>query len=326
MKNRKITDYANLYQMASRQFVMARRLSPRRAANAAGILQEYMTKKTVLKHKPLLLKVEPSTFCNLRCPPCHPDGNNKGGIMEMMTFKTVMDNMPLEYFLKSSMYMFGEPLMNRNIHQMIRRMTDRGLPTSISTNFHAFNARTADEMIDSGLTWILICIDGATQSSYEKYRVGGNLQKVLDNLKLLIEKKKETGSKYPIVEIQCVIFEHNRDEIEDIRQMCLALGVDRFTAKEDVYTQLDMSSDKKELVNPPKRPCYFLYGSFMVDYDGVVTPCCLGRYDFGNLHESSFEEIWNNYRFVAAREWFASGFTSRIDDLNLPCYTCPLFM
>lgn len=152
MKNRKITDYANLYQLASRQFVMLRRLSPRSAANVAGILQEYMTKKTVLKNKPLLLKVEPSTFCNLRCPPCHPDGNTTGGMMEMSTFENVIEKVPLQYLLKSSMYMFGEPLMNKNIYQMIRRMTDRGLPTSISTNFHAFNAGTADEMINSGLT------------------------------------------------------------------------------------------------------------------------------------------------------------------------------
>lgn len=305
---------------------MLRRLSPRRSANAAGILYEYLAKKTVLKHKPVLLKIEPSTHCNLRCPPCHPDGNTFGGRMDQATFQQVLEKVPLDDILKTSLYMFGEPLLNRNIYGMIKEMTNRGVPTSISTNFHAFNDNLADEMLDSGLTWILVCIDGATQESYEKYRVGGDLERVKSNLRLLIEKKRQSGSKLPIVEAQCVIFDHNRDEIDDIRDMCLSLGVDRFTAKEDVFTQLDYSDAQKRVMKPPKRPCYFLYGSFMVDYDGVVVPCCLGRYEFGNLLESSFEEIWNNEKFVAARRWFASDFTEKDENLNLPCYSCPLFM
>ncbi|MHB8143929.1 MAG: radical SAM protein [Thermoleophilia bacterium] len=284
-----------------------------------------MTKKAVLKHKPILLKVEPSTHCNLRCPPCHPDGNTSGDRMDMETYRQVLEKAPLDYILKSSLYMFGEPLLNKNIYAMIKEMTDRGIPTSISTNFHVLNERQAEEMIASGLTWLLACVDGATQESYEKYRVGGDLARVKHNLGLIGRKKKESGSKYPIVEAQSVIFDHNRDEIEDIRQMCLLLGVNRFTAKKDVFTQLDYGEEKK-VINAPKRPCYFLYGSFMVDYDGVVTPCCLGRYNFGNLLESSFDEIWNNKKFVAARRWFASGFTEKDESLNLPCYNCPLFM
>lgn len=325
MKNRKITDYSNLYQLASRQFVMLGRLSPSRAANAMGILYEYFTKKTVLRHKPVLLKIEPSTHCNLRCPPCHPNGNTCGGIMNMDVFEEAIEKVPLDYFLKSSLYMFGEPLINKNIYTMIQQLTARGVPTSISTNFHPFNEKSVDEIIDSGLSWVLVCIDGATQESYEIYRVGGNLKKVTDNLRVLINRKRERGSRHPIVEAQCVIFDHNRTEIEDIRKMCFSLGVDRFTAKEDVFTQLDMSHTEKTM-KPPKRPCYFLYGSFMVDYDGIVVPCCLGRYEFGNLMESSFEEIWNNDKFVAARRWFASGFTEKDENLDLPCYNCPLFM
>lgn len=243
----------------------------------------------------------------------------------METYEMVLQKAPLDYILKSSLYMFGEPLLNKNIYTMIKAMTDRGIPTSISTNFHAFNENLADDMIDSGLTWMLACIDGATQESYEKYRVGGDLERVKRNLRILTDKKKAAGAKFPIVEVQSVIFDHNLGEQDQIRDMCLALGVDRFTSKQDVLTQLDYS-EGKSVMSPPKHPCYFLYGSFMVDYDGIVTPCCLGRYDFGNLMESSFDEIWNNEKFVAARRWFASGFTEKDESLDLPCYNCPLFM
>jgi hypothetical protein len=46
---------------------------------------------------------------------------------------------------------------------------------------------------------------------------------------------------------------------------------------------------------------------------------------FGNLLESSFDEIWNNEKFVAARRFFASGFRERTPGVDVPCYTCPLF-
>jgi MoaA/NifB/PqqE/SkfB family radical SAM enzyme len=329
VKTRKLTDYTSLQQLASRQFVMLRGLNPRKMANAAGIYYEYRRKKVVLKHKPLLLKIEPSNHCNLRCPTCHPDGNTSGGTMDEETFRTILEKAPMDYFLKSTLYMFGEPLLNKRIYSMISQVSRYGIPTSISTNFHVFDEKRAEEMLASGLTWILVCIDGASQETYEIYRVGGDLEKVKENIRILVAEKQRQGSKYPVIEVQSVIFDHNRHEMDEIERMVLSLGADRFTTKEDVFTQLDYGD--KELVpeegKPKKgRSCFFLYGTFMVDYDGVVLPCCLGRSRFGDLKESSFEEIWNNEKFTAARRWFSSGFTDRDDDLDLPCYNCPLFM
>jgi radical SAM protein with 4Fe4S-binding SPASM domain len=278
----------------------------------------------VLKHKPVLVKVDPSTYCNLRCPSCHPDGNKFGGIMDEETFDIVMEKAPLDYSLKCTLYNFGEPLFNKNIYPMIHRVSQRGVPTSISTNFHIFNEKAAHELISSGLDWVLVCIDGATQDSYEQFRVGGKLERVIRNLELLVEVKKQMGAKKPVIEVQSIIFDHNRNEMDEIREMCRSIGVDRFTVKQDVITQLKTGKDTSPSLKP-KRTCYFLYGSFIVDYDGVVIPCCLGRNEFGNLRDSSFEEIWNNEKFVAARSWFASDFKEKREDLDLPCYTCPLF-
>ncbi len=329
MKKRKLTDYTSLHQLATRQFVMLRGLNPKKTANAAGIYYEYRRKRVVLKNKPILLKIEPSNYCNLRCPTCHPDGNTSGGSMDEQTFRIILEKAPMEYFLKSTLYMFGEPLLNRRIYQMIAEISRYGIPTSISTNFHLFNEKHAAEMLASGLTWVLVCIDGASQETYEIYRVGGDLEKVKDNIRLLVDEKRRQGSKYPVIEVQSIIFDHNRHEMDEIERMVLDLGVDRFTTKEDVFTQLDYE-DKQLGVDadmPKKgRSCFFLYGTFMVDYDGVVLPCCLGRSEFGNLQESTFDEIWNNEKFTAARRWFASDFTEKDESLDLPCYNCPLFM
>jgi MoaA/NifB/PqqE/SkfB family radical SAM enzyme len=221
--------------------------------------------------------------------------------------------------------MFGEPLWNRRIYDIIRQVSKRNVTTSISTNFHIFSEKDADKLIDSQLTWILVCIDGADQPTYQKYRVGGNLAKVLHNLELLIRRKRERGAKNPLIEVQSIVFEHNRHQIENIKKMCLSLGVERFTTKADVLPQVRRTATPETQPMRPGATCFFLYGSFMVDYDGAVIPCCLGRYEFGNILNSSFEEVWNGERFVAARAWFASGYKKKNERFDLPCYHCPLF-
>ncbi|MEI6807378.1 MAG: radical SAM protein [bacterium] len=308
-----------------RQLPALRKLTARKLLNAVGIYAEYQRRRTVLKHKPVILKFDPSTLCNLRCPACHPNGNTGGGIMSETVFSALLEKLPFEYFIKATAYMFGEPLLNRRIYDMIRSVSQRNVSTSISTNFHVFSKTDADALIDSGLTWILVCIDGADQETYARYRIGGNLQQVLSNLELLIRRKKERGARTPLIEVQSIVFDYNQDQIEKIERMCLKMGVERFTTRANALLQVTRTPAFTAKPMKPKSACFFLYGSFMVDYDGTVVPCCLGRYSFGNLMSSSFEEIWNNDKFVAARTWFASGFKERDTRFELPCYDCPLF-
>lgn len=346
MKNRKLSNYTSFVQMGTRQAVLLKNLNFEKAKNAAGIFYEFFANKTVLKHKPVILRMEPSNHCNLRCPTCHPEGNTFGGTMTKETFDLVMERYPVDLMLKSTLYLYGEPFMNPRLPNMLKSIHDLGVSTSISTNFNIFDEKKANDMIDAGLDWILICIDGASQESYEKYRVRGKLQTVLDNTRLMVDIKKKRGTSWPLIEVQSIVFEHNKGEIDEIRDTCLSLGVERFTTKQDVFGQLDMdaaeagSSALLTIESEPKAPveyvpndagskksarCLYLYGTGHVDYDGTVLPCCVGRTSFGNLSENTFEEIWNNDKFVAARTFFASGFKEKATDFDLPCYSCPLF-
>jgi len=322
MKRRKLDDYTNLLQLATRQFVAIGIPSPRKLLNAAHVLLELRARRTVLRSKPVVLKLEPSSFCNLRCPYCHPDGNSFGGIMTEETFQFLLTRIPLQSFLKCSLYMLGEPMMNKNLHKMAHAFTRRGIPTGISTNMHLCDKRGVEALLDSGLTWVLICIDGADQETYEQYRVRGSLQKVIENTTLLVESRKARGARRPIIEVAAIEFNHNRHQIGEIERLSRNLGADRFTVKRDVFNQIDQLATGSQ---KRCRTCYFLYESFCVDYDGSVVPCCIYRYPFGNLYEQTFEEIWNNEKFVAARAWFASGRGIKDDRFDLPCYVCPLF-
>lgn len=341
MKEKRLYDYTDLYQLARRQVGLLGYLTPRKLLNALGILYEYLTCRTVLSYRPVVLRIEPTSHCNLRCPTCHPSGNTFGGPMKRSVLDKLLERIPFTTMLKGTLYLFGEPLFNRQLPDMIQAVGDRGVLTSTSTNFNIFSEAKAHEIIDAGLSWLIICVDGADQETYARYRVGGSLERVLENTRVMVEAKRARGTSWPVIEVQCIEFDYNRHQVDEIRRICLDLGVERFTVKRDVLAQMNidvagLTDDKPASRDDAKPPvsvvkkkgrarCAYLYGTMHVDYDGSVLPCCVGRSVFGNLLENSFEEIWNNEKFVAARRFFASGCRERTPGVDVPCYTCPLF-
>ena len=65
---------------------------------------------------------------------------------------------------------------------------------------------------------------GVTQEVYEKYRVGGNLETVLNNLKKLIAVKKLYNSSTK-VQWDFIVMKHNEHQIEEAKKMASDFGV-----------------------------------------------------------------------------------------------------
>ena len=58
----------------------------------------------------------------------------------------------------------------------------------------------AEAVVRSGLDTMIVSLDGVTQDVYEQYRVAGRLDRVLDNLRLLVETKRRLGVETPYLE------------------------------------------------------------------------------------------------------------------------------
>ncbi len=65
---------------------------------------------------------------------------------------------------------------------------------------------------------ITVSIDGATQAVYETYRVHGNVERVLANVRTINELKRRYGCDKPRLTWQFVIFGHNEHEIAEARR------------------------------------------------------------------------------------------------------------
>ncbi len=292
-------------------------------------------RRPLLKSLPVNILIEPCNICNLSCPGCITGIRRKDAIhpqiLDLHRFKQIFDQVK-EYVYNISLYNWGEPFLNKNIFSIIEYASSSGCAATVHSNFNIFNDFMAKKAITSRLTHIYLSIDGATQQTYEKYRSGGELSRVIENVKLLVSKKREMKSRLPILTWKYLVFPHNVHEIASARQWAKELTVDAFDlvrgnidnvavfGREEIH-----DLDTGTMVTYQENSCDALWDSLIVYPDGSVIPCCQAfrqKDIFGNVLESSVKEVWNNEDFITMRETIG---TKRIRGVvRHPCSECDI--
>lgn len=293
--------------------------TPRRWENLAVAQAHYYLGTDVVHGLPPLMYIDPINYCNLHCPLC-PTGRGvlgrKRGKMPFSLFQRLVDEIAGRvYFL--NLYNWGEPLLHPQIFDMVEYATSKGLSVRISSNLNRLTPEQAKLMVESGLEELLVDLDGATQETYEKYRIGGNLASVVNNIRSIVSAKKKLNTPYPLITARVLLNNYNWSEIQQIRTLAWDLGVDRFWVA-PIYVDMSRPDDIEKWIgkdrrvresNPTDRPrkCDQLWRNLTVSWDGGVFPCCWfhqEEYDFGNvLNDGSLLEIWNNTRFIQSRRF-----------------------
>ncbi len=178
--------------------------------------------------KPYWLTVDPTNFCQLKCPFC-PTGAGRGvrdkASLRLEHFRHVMDSLGATLIHVDFMN-WGEPLLNKDLWAMVAEAKKHGVDTMVSTNFNSFRPQDADALLDSGLDRLVLSIDGMTQETYQKYRVGGDYARVVENLKALTARRAERRQAKPTIVWQFLAFKHNEHEADAVRAFAKELGCD----------------------------------------------------------------------------------------------------
>jgi MoaA/NifB/PqqE/SkfB family radical SAM enzyme len=301
-------------------------LNFRKIVNIIRVKVEEKLGKTIVKGKPFFIKIEPTNRCNLRCKGCmhavdRQEIEKSGflGNMDFKVFKKIID--PLQkYLIRVSLYYMGESLVHPEISKMVKYLSDRKIGSVISSNLNYLPEKLAHELVKNKLTYLIVSVDGIKPKTYESIRCGGDINKVIENIKLIQAEKKKQKSKYPIIEVQTINFKDiKEDEIKEIKKIAKDLGVEKFFLKED---GLRYHREK----TPEKKRCYWLYAHPSFRWDGTLEPCCFFYENeslfFGNIEKEKFDDIWNNQKYQEARKYFKTGEKGR-DDLK--CYDCIYF-
>jgi MoaA/NifB/PqqE/SkfB family radical SAM enzyme len=235
--------------------------------------------------------------------------------------------------------------LNRRIHEYIEYAHEQNIATIISSNLNKpLTPEMAEQIIKSGLDVMIVSLDGVTQEVYEVYRVGGHLDRVLDNMRLLDQKKRELGSTTPHIEWQFIVMRQNEHQIEDARALAESLGVDSLVFKKVDFPHGEDDLAEAERWLPRQHPeylrddpfykpykedggvCWRLWRSAVVNWDGGFAPCCYltdKTKDFGDVNESSIKSIWNGAEYTTARGLFKKDF---VPGKWVGCLDCSVYL
>lgn len=313
-------------------------MTPARVYNFIKVWMSYywsrFTKKPHQWGLPVSLSIEPTTSCNLRCPQC-PSGlrvfSRPTGMLQKELLHHILPQIQSSVHT-INFYFQGEPYLNPSFLELVKLASPYNFYTSTSTNAHYLDEETARLTVESGLKRLIISIDGTTQETYEQYRTGGQLTKVIQGTQAILAQKKALKSKTPHVIWQFVVFKPNEHQVEEVKTLGKKLGVDEVKIKTaqiyDFETGHDLipsnqkfsrykknASGTFQIKNKLLNQCWRMWQGSVITWDGKMIPCCFDKdahYRLGDLNTSALRTIWRSEAYQKFRQAILIG-RSEID-------------
>jgi radical SAM protein with 4Fe4S-binding SPASM domain len=184
---------------------------------------------------PRHVQLEVTGACNLRCRMClvryAPAVSRKEGALSFEDYLAVVDALPqLE---RVTLQGLGEPLLSPHLEAMIEHATARGARVGFNSNGVLLDRERAERLVDAGLSWLHVSLDGATAATYEDVRHGtalvprpGQFDRVVSNLRGLVDLRRERGLDRPRILVVFVAMRRNVSELEQLVELGGDIGVD----------------------------------------------------------------------------------------------------
>ena len=180
---------------------------------------------------PLSVFIHVNSTCNLKCRMCDVGQEDdesafaknllgdKRGDMPMELFKKIIDD--IKGFKPYVSMPATEPLLYGKLNDAIAYAKEASLRVGIATNGYYLPERAKD-LVDSGLTKLVVSIDGTRDVHDEIRGVEGTYDRIIEGIKKVVEHKKQKGVLEPYIYVNYVISDLNYDCIlEAVRQMPL---------------------------------------------------------------------------------------------------------
>ncbi len=283
---------------------------------------EVYPREKIVDEFPPCLQVEPTSVCNYRCVFCYQTDPaltaKASGHMGMMTldlFRQVIDQAEgrCEAVTLASR---GEPLACRDLESMLAYAGGKFLALKLNTNASLLDERTCHAILQAGVNTVVFSADAAEEPAYSRFRVGGSLTRVWENVRRFREIR---AARYPrsrtITRVSGVQVPGtpDLDEMERVwGDLVDQVAFVKYNPWENTY---------ERPVNDIETPCSDLWRRMFVWWDGTVNPCDVdyrSTLAVGRIDREGLSEIWTGERYEALR----SAHLNRRRGTVSPCNRC----
>lgn len=285
------------------------------------------------------LQIEPTNRCNLHCSICSHSLFNglKAKDLTFHEFRTIVDK--TENLESIFLQGLGEPFLNPELNKMILYASQHGLFVYTTTNANVLNEEIIQGMILAGLNELRISIDTFDDRLYRDIKCGGKLERAINTIKLINQKRRESEVSHPILRLNVVAMKETvlgildlinmaaRFEIIEVSLIPLVVHGEGWATKEHSLSTL-AADDLQSLIARAKKLARKLgielvsgvsterhpdtvdieqsvipkcYHSMYIQSNGDLSPCCNIPLKFGNVFNEEIADIINGEKMRELR-------------------------
>lgn len=250
--------------------------------------------------------------CNLRCKMC--------SMYEQMNFlqtagrQVEIDSDTFRKIIRETkelgtttvLFIGGEPFLRQDIFDLVSYAKSLALNTVIVTNGVLLDDDNIKRCFDSGVDWLSISIDAASEKVFSKIRGEDVLGRVIDNINILNNMKKNAGKEFPKVVSVCTIMNDNLEDLLNVVRLCRELEIERVLFQPVVANNIDQTERGSTFSGfvPPAR--YKMFGAAI---DELI--------DYKKESARNFDFIGNS---VSNLKLMKKYFRGRLRPFEQPCY------
>ena len=228
---------------------------------------------------------------------------------------------------------YGEPLLHKNIVDMISYSCLKGIKTSLITNGQLLDESISRKLLGVGIESIEISVDAHEKHLYESMRIKGNFAKLKDNIKNLVKIRNELQPRKETILIGSIVkTPDNVDLIDEIKKYWLKLGLDHISIRKFLTWGIETLKSKQDKIAETTymhgdAPCPCPYERILIDPAGWIRLCPYDDQklipDFGHLSNTTIAEVWTGDRFKKIRACHSEIFNHKKSEQDAPlCANC----
>ena len=245
---------------------------------------------------PLILDVELTSACNMRCQMC-PAGRQELGrpadFMKVEVFD-VIQRQAAQHGTALRFIGWGEPTLHPDLVPFISFAKSNGLLTHLNSNGTKMTRGLAGQLILAGLSSLKFSFQGVDAESYKAMRGQNFFDELTEIIRMVVDVRDQRVN--PWIAVSTTTTDEIRSSIKVFQEAMRLIGVDEVSIGKTIFDFLGGDEKRDEgLVHP--EPCQEIWHKLAISYDGTVRVCCndySGTTDLGNVMEVPLEEIWQH--------------------------------